>query len=152
MPAFRIRSASAADIEPLLAMTARMYRKDFLYTFDPGAARPVLETQLASKLCLTLVAEGESGLAGFISVMLKKPDRRFTMDGRLGRVSDIYVEPPMRGQGVAGALLEAAETWMRENGVSLCECDVMRDNERGNAFWREKGYGEMAILRGKSLR
>ncbi|MDR1691896.1 MAG: GNAT family N-acetyltransferase [Oscillospiraceae bacterium] len=149
----KIRAAAEGDREALLAMTGRMYAEHagFPFTFDPAAARSVLATQLTSKLCAMFIAEDGGGVFGFCSAQLKMPDRRFTMDGRLGRIADIYVEPDARKGGVARALLRAAEDWLREHGATLIECDVMGNNAAGNAFWSKMGYGELAVLRSKKI-
>ena len=152
MSDYKIRAASIEDIQQLTELYKSMYDghgRDGLhmpFTLDLPALCELLPTVIRSKLCFLYVAELSGRLCGFISASVVRPERRFTMDGKMGLISDVFVCRPHRGHKLAERLLRSAEHWMSQSGVTLIECNVLSGNSDGLGFWRAEGYESMAEI------
>ena len=84
------------------------------------------------------VAEQDDALVGVISVriihMLPSPEE---MDGRFGYLTNIYVLPQHRNQGVGAALLAAVKDWALDQKLELL---VVWPSERAYPFYARGGY------------
>lgn len=80
----------------------------------------------------------------FISVMPDGQRLGYTIVRReephLGLFSTTYVEMEWRRQGVARALLEQGERWMRELGLRLAATYTADDNEKLHRLYLNRGY------------
>ena len=65
-------------------------------------------------------------------------------DGWRSHLYRLAVAPEHRRQGVAGALLEAAEDRCRRLGGSRFDAMVLDDNETAHRTWRSRGYRRQA--------
>jgi ribosomal protein S18 acetylase RimI-like enzyme len=61
-------------------------------------------------------------------------------DGHRGWVYYVAVRPDARGQGHGGALMHAAETWLRDRGVPKVQLMVRDTNEAVLGFYASLGY------------
>lgn len=61
-------------------------------------------------------------------------------DGHRGWVYYLAVHPSMRRQRIGATLMQAAETWLREQGGVKLQLMVRSDNEDVIAFYRALGY------------
>jgi ribosomal protein S18 acetylase RimI-like enzyme len=67
--------------------------------------------------------------------------RAVFQDGR-PVLQSVFVTPSHRGRstGVADALLDAVESWVRDRGFAELYLDVHVDNARAQALYRRRGY------------
>lgn len=65
--------------------------------------------------------------------------------GKFGEISELYVLPEYRSQGVAAQLLRAAETYAKEQGWKRLEvgAPAQPDWERTLAFYLREGFEEV---------
>lgn len=70
---------------------------------------------------------------------------------RYGYIADMWVEPEHRGSGAAQALLEAALTFLKEQGVDRVQLEVMVNNEPGKHFWQKAGFEPFETVMRKDL-
>ncbi len=149
-----IRPAQEADLPVLERMYAELY--DMLsgvgmpYELDRDALADILSAQIRSRLFRLLLAENDGVCIGFISAGVSRIDRKFK-GGLVGVVNDIFVEPSARKSGAAAALLEEAESWMRESGAKSVKCDIIVGNEGGHKFWTAHGYSDVSFSAHKEL-
>jgi ribosomal protein S18 acetylase RimI-like enzyme len=66
-------------------------------------------------------------------------------------ITDLGVRPELRRQGVGRMLVEEAQSWVRDRGVSRIEIQVAHGNREGQAFWRALGYGDLMDVLHKRL-
>ena len=118
------------------------------------------------------VAEGE--LAELLRALQRDPDAEILVFDRAGtieglcivridrappileeteraEITDLGVRGEHRRRGVATALLEAAQSWVRDRGVSRIEIQVAHGNREGQAFWRSVGFGDFMDVLHKRL-
>jgi ribosomal protein S18 acetylase RimI-like enzyme len=124
-----IRAATVADVTALLT----------LWDIAAENARRARDTLEA----LTAMIEYDSD-----AVILAEQDGELVgsviagWDGWRGRVYRLAVSPACRRQGVATALLQAAEERFRVLGAARVDAMVLDGNTPGQSFWRAGGYSE----------
>lgn len=67
-------------------------------------------------------------------------------DGRRGYIYHTVVLPEYRRQGIASALVEAAVEALKEEGITRVCLNVVETNERGKAFWKNRGWEKKDFL------
>jgi N-acetylglutamate synthase len=64
--------------------------------------------------------------------------------GRAGFLHHLAVARAYRGQGIAKKLLEFCMAQLAAANVPRCNIFVYNDDDEGNRFWREQGWGDPA--------
>ncbi len=54
----------------------------------------------------------------------------------------VYVKSDRRGQGIAQKLLQAVESYARDNGISQLELSVLAENQTAWRLYKREGYTE----------
>jgi GNAT superfamily N-acetyltransferase len=70
----------------------------------------------------------------------------------MGYISHCFVREEARGQGVASALVRAAEAWFRDRGIDFVELRYSLANRKAAAVWEKLGYAPQRLTCRKSLR
>ena len=65
-------------------------------------------------------------------------------DGHRGWVYYVAVDPDCRHKGYGGAVMAAAEAWLRRRGIEKLQLMVRPGNEQVQAFYQSLGYDEQA--------
>lgn len=65
---------------------------------------------------------------------------------RWGRLYSLSVDPRFRQRGIARRLLEAAFTWLRHQGVTVCRAEVKIDNAGARRLYAVIGFQEGVAL------
>jgi RimJ/RimL family protein N-acetyltransferase len=139
-----VRPAIAADEALLLSLTPRL--ADFprppwrsALEIDRSDHAILLETlHQPAPTSLVLVAERPAGVAGGMALVTTQTDY-FTHE-RHPHVETLAVSVAMEGQGLARALLDAAEAWARSRGHDFITLTVFDGNRRARAFYDRRGY------------
>lgn len=159
MSAPRLRRAGAEDLGPVTALWLALGREharlDAHWAMRDGAereARELLRAMLRDPASRVVVAgdtragaargaatPGSSALALCVTRIDEAPP--ILHETRRGEISDLWVEPHARRNGLGRALVEDAVSWLRASGVSRVEVRVAVRNEAGRAFWRALGFG-----------
>jgi GNAT superfamily N-acetyltransferase len=93
--------------------------------------RPLMESGDTAAL---LVGDGPDGLA----VMRFRPS--IWTEGLECYLAELYVVPPLRGQGRGRALMEAAMTFAKENGANYMELNTGEDDVAARALYESLGF------------
>jgi ribosomal protein S18 acetylase RimI-like enzyme len=101
---------------------------------DPGSD---FDLALANPTSTILLAHDEAGLAG--SVMAG-------FDGHRGWVYYLATAPDRLKHGIGGALMAAAEDWLRQLGCPRVRLMVRDDNLAARGFYRAIGYDDQAVV------
>jgi aminoglycoside 6'-N-acetyltransferase I len=140
MEPLRIRPATPADLDAVLAQFVALWPKDPPAEHRAHAA-PVLAGTPPSSLPLTiLVAERNGVIIGFAEVGLRS--HADGCDGRqaVGFLEGWFVVAEERRRGVGAALVRAAEDWARGHGCREMASDTWLDNEASEKAHRALGY------------
>jgi ribosomal protein S18 acetylase RimI-like enzyme len=85
-----------------------------------------------------LVADAEGQLVGYI-IGLMRENPPVLLPSTYGLVSDIYVRPAWRQQGIGRRLFDALKVWFREKELFTLQLNVAHFNPVSQAFWRAVG-------------
>ena len=101
-----------------------------------------------SKLCcilrcprgISVVAEEDDTLAGFVCVQLK---RSFCYDDRTPEITEVYVSPAYRQRGVASRMISFAEAYCGEHyPLHKYELLTGEKNLAAQSLYRKLGYAD----------
>jgi ribosomal protein S18 acetylase RimI-like enzyme len=97
---------------------------------------------------ILLVAESDSGCAGFVTVERQQHWAGITQ----AYIGELVVAETAEGSGVGRALLTAAEDWARAHDCTTVALDTGADNLRARGFYQRLGYIEESVRLVKPLR
>lgn len=137
-----IRAAAHDDLATLRAFEQGIVTAE--RPFDPTLAPdPItyhdIPTLIDSPTAEVLVAVRDGvlvgcGFARIESAKAYEAHRQYALIGMM------YVAPDARGEGVAGQILEALETWARMCGVDECRLEVYARNATAMRAYERAGY------------
>lgn len=133
-PAIPVRKASADDLDALVALEIATFQGDRI-------SRAQWRRHIASHSASVLVT-GRSGRVDGAAVVFRRRN-----SGR-ARLYSLAVAVPARGQGLARALLAAAESEAIRCGCETLGLEVRIDNDAAIALYERHGYHRVARLPG----
>lgn len=89
---------------------------------------------------VTLVAELQGEIVGFVDVRLTQSPDPMHRDMTYCHVVEIAVSNRQQGQGIGAQLLQAAENWGREQGADFALLEYLASNASAAAFYERLGY------------
>jgi GNAT superfamily N-acetyltransferase len=140
-----------ADFDELVAMAEELHEHHM------PLGLPALKTDFAESWRkfiapgperLVLIARFGDDAIGYMAARLNHSN---STDEVVGFIDDAYVRPMARRFGVGEAMLERAESWCRERGVTTVRLNVLAANEIGMSFWRKSGYAPFSYTMAKTL-
>lgn len=133
MSAVRIRPASAADIDALLAL-------ENLFPSD-RMGRVALRRFLRVPSARLWVAVQNNVVVGDVLLLLRS-------GADYGRIYSVVVAPSARGQGLGERLIATAERATRSTGRRRLRLEVRRRNLPARRLYEKRGYVTVAELAG----
>ncbi len=67
-------------------------------------------------------------------------------DGHRGWLYYVAVDPGAQGSGYGAAIVEAAETWLRDRGIWKVQLMVRESNIKVRAFYEHLGYEQSSVV------
>ena len=143
-----VRRATRADLEVVGRLGDLLLRAH--YAFDPdrfmrpednldeGYAR-FLSSQLEQPDTLVLVAAHRGDVVGYLYAAIE-PRSWKELRERAGFVHDVFVDEPNRGCGIADALMNAADDWMREHRVPRVILWTASANDHARRLFARRGF------------
>jgi ribosomal protein S18 acetylase RimI-like enzyme len=107
--------------------------------------------QHAGTEAITIVAELDGEIVGFIDARLDRSPDPMHRDLAYCHIIDIAVAESHRQQGIGAQLMRAAEDWGREQGATLASLEYLVGNTRAAASYQRIGYSIAAIIAIKRL-
>jgi len=96
--------------------------------------------RLGDEAMLLILALAENGPVGY-GLAFDVAEHAFMPEWqRAGYITQFYVVPEHRRQGVGQLMFDAILQWLASRGVSDVQLNVMEDNTLGNRFWRRHGF------------
>ena len=148
----RITPATVNDVDPVtdlwiaLAESQRAYGSALLAEGNRGAVR---EWVARSVVTGELLIARDGDPLGFVAFTLDRGG--YERDRTRGTVSNLYVVPGRRGEGIGTDLLKAAERALRETGAETVALEALAANERAREFYAAHGYETHRVELRKSL-
>ncbi|MDX2270591.1 MAG: GNAT family N-acetyltransferase [Cyanobacteriota bacterium] len=109
-----------------------------------------LETLVQEQQGGIYVAEVAGSLVGFVLGYIDRLDERslyvIKSEQTYGYISELYVVPEMRQQGVGVALLARAEQHFLDRGLALIRVGSLCNNQVANQLYQKVGYQPYEML------
>lgn len=131
-PSIPVRKAAADDLDALVALECATFKADRI-------SRAQWRRHIASDTACVLVAGPPGRIAGAAVVFHRRNSRR-------ARLYSLAVAEASRGQGLAKALLKAAEMEALRRGCTALDLEVRTDNRAAVALYEQQGYRRVARL------
>ncbi|MFB6123357.1 MAG: GNAT family N-acetyltransferase [Haloferacaceae archaeon] len=136
-----ITTPDAADVDAITDLWVDLARDQRVHgaTLRPEANRTAIREEVARHV----VADGvrvavDDELVGFVVFYLETG--RYQQSTTAGVVSNLYVRPAARDEGVGAALLSAAEAALADAGADAVTLEAMADNDGARRFYERHGY------------
>lgn len=129
-----IASLTKALLEEIMAATGTRH-----FTFDADAAAGHFRDFLGHGGYAAYLAERQGQSVGFVTL---SETRALYAGGVFGIVTELYVHPELRSQGIGECLLEAARSHARQAGWVRLEVTTppLPEFERALGFYRAHGF------------
>lgn len=141
-PAATDDADAVADLWVALAADQRQHGSTLLATANRDAVREWAASRAVTGELFVARDGGETdataALLGFVGFTLEHGG--YDRDCTRGVVSNLYVVPERRGEGVGSALLHAAEQALSSAGADAVVLEALANNDRARAFYAEHGY------------
>lgn len=119
-----IRPATSKDVDELLRLENLCFEHDRLKRTD-------FRNALRASRAALLVSDSSDGLAAYALLRMK---------GRQGHLQSLAVDPAARRQGLARALIAAAEAAAQTFGARHMQLELREDNGAAEALYASLGY------------
>lgn len=134
--------------------------QDFLHRLEPivlpgkaaGKYFDYMIARCAETSGKVFVVEVDGRVVGFVCVWAKVPSEE--LDEKpvdYAFISDLVVLPTHRGQGLGHSLLQRAEEYVRSQGATTLELQVLAKNENALRVYNRYGFRPYHLLFKKSL-
>jgi ribosomal protein S18 acetylase RimI-like enzyme len=156
--AITVRRATLADLPAVLEMRLallrehgdnRVYRR--LRADAEERAERLYSAQLQATNEVIFLAERGREVVGILRCVLSAGSPLLS-PAQYGYVSSAYVRPTARRAGVLRLLLDAAETWCGERGLTEIRLHNAADNPTANAAWDAMGFEIVEYMRVREIR
>lgn len=134
-PSFR--RVAATDIETLLPLLRAYWDYDGIDYRDADVRRGLQELVDHPELGAAWLVELEARPVGYF-ILSWGFDLEF--GGRHGWLTDLFLVPERRGQGLGRAVFRFVDQQLAAAGASCVELMVERDNQEAMAFYRKLGF------------
>lgn len=99
-----------------------------------------------------ILAEQGGQLVGFLSVLTHKPRREPDDPAKEhAEIAELYVDPQVRGQGIARRLVDRAAECAREAAVAELRVGAAADNQAVAQLYGHLGFRPLMTLYGKKV-
>jgi ribosomal protein S18 acetylase RimI-like enzyme len=146
-----IRPAEPRDLPSLHALwkafMAEQAQLDARATPSDDASergRTTLRDAVGSKQAIVLVAEQKGAVVGFVAGHTSAPSPVYA-GGVEAYLTELYIAPDARRQGLATQLMERAVAWARERGLTRVRYDVLAANHASRATWKQAGIDPISL-------
>lgn len=92
------------------------------------------------------LAKDNDNYIGFIQVSIRNDYVEGSDSSPVAYIEGIYVDPGFRQKGIALQLIDAAEQWAREKGLTQIASDTEIDNRLSILFHQKAGFAEAGRL------
>ena len=127
MISWKIRDAAPEDVQEVMGLWRRAYNDDGGNRLREDADRLAAGVPQAR---LLLAVNGDAVVGALIA----------GFDGWRGNMYGMAVDPDLRRQGIATALVAEAEEWLASVGCQRIAAMVVMDHPWATGFWQSAGY------------
>jgi ribosomal protein S18 acetylase RimI-like enzyme len=141
----RISLATAADLDDVGRLLDAFNREYDDPTPGPQAIAERFRTLLEEDTDVLLAGDGPDGIA------VLRYRRALWTPGRESYLAELYVTPPMRGQGLGRALMERAIVLAKERGADGMDLNTSVDDRAARGLYESLGFTNLEGPGGPSM-
>lgn len=142
----RVKPARSDDAPTLLEMREALWPECSEAEHREEIAR-LFAGRLYRDPFAVLIAENDEGrILGFAELSIR-PYAEGCRTNRVSYLEGWYVRPEARKQGIGKALVEASESWGRDQGCTEFASDADPENDISFAAHRSVGFQDMGLVR-----
>ena len=97
------------------------------------------------------VVEINGNIVGMISVYIEKDHKHFRKVHTFAYISDIFVLPEYRNQGIIKELIEKAEEYAKSKNVHMIQTAVLSDHDENIEGFQRNGFHNFEIILRKQI-
>jgi uncharacterized protein YndB with AHSA1/START domain/GNAT superfamily N-acetyltransferase len=157
-PSVRIREAVPDDLAAVCRLGAEvnlLHHQEWPHIFagpgDPMAQASHWRRGIAATDAATYVAEQGAQVVGFVTVFEVREGSPLQQPVPFARVNTVSVDERHRGAGIGRALMQQAEAWAMQRGLTDLRLHVWHFNQRALHLYDELGYEVRSHVLGKRL-
>lgn len=140
-----VRIATLSDIPVISELYREQFREmsklipDFIKEGDQSTE--FLEKTISDDDSDILVYDNDEKVVGFVLLQTKKrPDFSFILPGKYCYIMDIIVTEKHRNKGFGTNLMNSAKNWAKKQGCAFINLDVLTNNPKAIALYKELGF------------
>lgn len=106
--------------------------------------KSIIENAIDSKFAKITLAYVDEKLAGFINFALAQFNPKFIKPNEkfIGNITELYIKKEFRGNNVGSTLLKEAETFFKEQNITIMQVNTMFSNANAIKFYKNNGFAE----------
>ena len=97
-------------------------------------------------------AKFDNKIAGYLVLYINSYPDQFFVEAKRGFIGSIGVDENVRGQGIGNSLLLHAETYLKEQNISIFETDVYVFNTKAEKLYNDFGFEDIKRYKRKFLK
>lgn len=155
---FMVRKAGLKDLDDILILWEGLVNDQTEYRV-PGTEDSIMpdmkddakeifrafaKRTIHSKNGIIMVAVQGENIVGYLLGFLQKNVPVFKGD-LVAYISDIFVKEEYRSMGIATAMNDRFEEWLKSKGISTSTLQVITTNDIASKLYRKWGYGDIFI-------
>lgn len=146
------RQAEEKDIDGMVRLLGILFSVEEDFDFRPEVHHRALERIISrcgeESLALIAYRPGSPEVLGMMTVQTVIS----TATGALsGWVEDVVIDPSLQGQGRGKGMLDYAERWAAEKGITRLQLLADKDNHRALGFYQSRGWTESNMIHRKKM-
>ncbi len=156
--AVEIRQATESDASGIVKIFHQVsvlhyqnVEREFVLPELKDEEKYIAET-INNKNAVLFVAEENKKISGYLILYIMTYPADFFADTKKGFIGSIGVDENCRGKGVGTKMLNAAEDYLRKNGICVFETDVFVFNEGAERLYNRFGFRDIKRYKRKILK
>ena len=146
----KIREACDQDLDAVYQCSLAMYHElksyNMPFEVNPSRLKDIIKANIAGKTSVVYVLEYEGRISGIVIGNMSKFDGRYKPEygNIIGRITEIYIAPDLRGRNLAQELMNKAIEWFRLSGVNYVEADILTGNAASGKLFEQMGFSTLS--------
>ena len=105
------------------------------------------------KKSVLFLAQQDDQFIGFINlILIDVPEEAMNVKRSFVLLDNIFVREAFQSKGIATQLMDKAEAWSKEKGVSKIELQLYTNNEKALQFYQSMGFNPFMFIMERTVK
>lgn len=132
-----LKEASAEEVDTLVDFVGNLYSFERIPFYPFDVRRSLLELVSHASLGKAWILQVDGVVAGYAILAIGFDHE---VGGRIGTITDFYLQPGFRGRGIGTETLAQIEREAVTLGLEALELEVSNDNEQAKRLYLKMGF------------